>query len=117
MLVLIVDDDRDIHYFLRGFFRKSGIKTIHSETLQDAKGKLADQPSFILLDNQLPDGLGIEFIPQIQALAPNAVIIVMTAYMPLKSKREAIEQGVDLFIEKPFSFDEIKNLFSGVLQS
>lgn len=117
ILVLIIDDDSDIHYFLHRFFRKAGINTLHSETLSDAKSKLVARPSYIFLDNQLPDGLGIDFIPQLQALAPGAVIIVMTAYMPSKIKNEALNRGVDYFIEKPFSLDQIQQLIGPVLQS
>lgn len=115
--ILVVDDDSDIHYCLRVFFRKSGIKTIHSETLNDAKNKIITQPLYIFLDNQLPDGRGIDFIPQIKATAPDSVIVIMTGYMPAKSKLEALDKGADYFIEKPFSFDQIKSLFNEVLQN
>jgi DNA-binding NtrC family response regulator len=116
-LILIIDDDIDIHYFLKRFFRKAGVNTLHAETLNDAKSKLLAQPSYIFLDNQLPDGLGLDFIPQIQALSPGAVIIVMTAYMPTKIKNEASKRGVEFFIEKPFSLDQIHQLIAPVLQS
>lgn len=114
ILVLIIDDDNDIHYFLKRFFRKAGINSLHSTNLQDAKTKLEAQPSYIFLDNQLPDGLGIDFIPQLQALAPAAVIVFMTAYMPSKVKNEAFNRGADLFIEKPFSLDQIQSLMGQV---
>lgn len=116
IIVLIIDDDCDIHFFLKRYFRKKGIKTLHSETLGDAKSKVLLKPAFVFLDNQLPDGLGIDFIPQIQALASNAVIVIMTAYMPQKTKNEAIDKGVDHFLEKPFSFEQIQEVFDQVLQ-
>lgn len=37
IFVLIIDDDNDIHYFLKRFFRKAGLNTIHSYNLNDAK--------------------------------------------------------------------------------
>lgn len=117
ILVLIIDDDCDIHFFLKRYFGKMGIKTLHSETLGDAKSKVLLKPAFVFLDNQLPDGLGIDFIPQIQAVASNAVIVIMTAYMPQKTKKEAFDKGVDHFIEKPFSFEQIQEVFGQVLQS
>lgn len=116
ILVLIVDDDCDIHFFLKRFFRKAGISTLHSETLHDAKAKLLARPSHIFLDNQLPDGLGIEFIPLLQSLAPDAVIIIMTGYLPSKVRTEALNKGVDYFIEKPFSLEQIQNILGQVLQ-
>lgn len=79
--------------------------------------QLEARPSYIFLDNQLPDGLGVDFIPQLQVMAPDAVIVVMTAYMPLKVKNEAINKGVDFFIEKPFSLDQIEGLLGQVTSS
>jgi DNA-binding response OmpR family regulator len=116
-LVLIIDDDCDIHFFLKSFFRKMGMRTLHAETLKEAKSKVLANPSFIFLDNQLPDGLGVDNIPQFQSLASNAVIVVMTAYMPQETKNQAIAEGVDFFIEKPFSLGQLREVIGQVMQS
>ncbi len=116
-LILIIDDDCDIHFFLRRFFRKLGMKTLHAETLEDAISKVQYKPSFIFLDNQLPDGLGIDFIPQLQSLASDAIIVVMTAYMPPETEQQAIARGAQHFIEKPFNFGDLLEVFGKVMQS
>lgn len=111
LMILIIDDDLDIHALLRFYFKKNGIETFHATTIQEAKSKISlTKPSIILLDNQLPDGTGIEIIPFLKEKAPKAMIIATTAYLPAPSRKLALEYGADFFLEKPFSCDQIKNL-------
>lgn len=111
LMILIIDDDCDVHALLRLYFKKNGVTTFHATTIREAKSKIAEtNPSFILLDNQLPDGTGIDLIPFLKEKAPEAMIIATTAYLPAQSRKIALEYGADFFLEKPFSCDQIKSL-------
>jgi DNA-binding response OmpR family regulator len=111
VLILIIDDDCDMHALLKFFFKKKGIMTFHATTLKEAKLRIGQvKPRYILLDNQLPDGKGIDFIPFLKVKLPDSVIIATTAYLPVESKKKAMINGADFFLEKPFSCDQIKDL-------
>jgi DNA-binding response OmpR family regulator len=116
--VLIIDDDDDIYFFLSTILKKKDIRSVHARSLEEGKSRIRSrQPPFIFLDNQLPDGSGIGFLPQLRILAPDAVIIAMTALLPEKSRIDAFYKGADYFLEKPFSKDQINDLIEQVLHN
>ncbi|HYT61915.1 MAG TPA: response regulator [Haliangiales bacterium] len=56
---------------------------------------------FFVVDIQLPDGCGIDFLPEIAARNPGAGVAIVTA-MPLpKYRQQASDFGVLHFMEKP----------------
>jgi len=56
---------------------------------------------FFVVDIQLPDGCGIDFLPEIAARVPGAGVAIVTA-MPLpKYRQQASDFGVLHFMEKP----------------
>jgi two-component system, OmpR family, response regulator len=58
------------------------------------------------LDNKLPDGLGIDFISYIKENYPSVKIIMISGYAPA-AKDVALEKGADLFLEKPFTREQL----------
>lgn len=69
-------------------------------------------PDWIFIDNNLPDGKGIQAIRQIRDVHPNkrAKVVMMSAMTNLKE--EAFRNGADFFLDKPISFVEVKNIFT-----
>ena len=58
----------------------------------------------VILDNNLPDGKGMDLIPRIRKAMPKIKIIAMSA---LGVKPLAMAAGASYFIEKPVSLNEI----------
>lgn len=114
--VLIIDDDPDICSLFESFFKSLHLSTISANTLREAVIKL-DQfvPAFIILDNSLPDGKGIDFINYVVTNCPSVKIIVCSAD-DLKEELEKRAAKVHLILKKPFMFKELHSidLFSGV---
>lgn len=106
MRMLIVDDETDIQLLLKRYFRKAGFETRSAGTLQDARGLVGPdwRPDIVLLDINLPDGLGTEFIPYLEAEAPAARIVIVSAY--LQQVRQD-EWSVHAFLPKPFLVEEL----------
>jgi len=76
--------------------------------LEDAKIALKNNtPPIIFLDNHLPDGLGIDFISYVKTNYPNTKIIMITAHDTPEDRTKAVQQGVDMFLGKPFTKDAI----------
>ncbi|HEY0580078.1 MAG TPA: response regulator, partial [Candidatus Nitrosocosmicus sp.] len=63
-------------------------------------------PSVIILDNKLPDGYGIDFISYVKNKYPQIRIIMITGF-DASAKDVAIENGADIFLEKPFTRDQL----------
>lgn len=105
---LIVEDEIDICFLLTGILRKKHLQTTFVNTIHEAKTVLAiKHPYIVFLDNNLPDGYGVDFIQQIKKNHPSTRIVVITADDTLANKNKAIKAGADFFIGKPFSRDAI----------
>jgi DNA-binding response OmpR family regulator len=106
---LIIDDEEDICILLSTFLRKKNIDTHYSFTLKEGMDKLRQLiPTILFLDNNLPDGSGIDSVPMIRNLYPDLKIIIISAMTTLKER--AFENSADGFIDKPISFDSIQQL-------
>lgn len=57
----------------------------------------------VILDKQLPDGNGLELIPEIKSENPNAVIIILTADNDFSSVKRCITAGADDYVVKTSS--------------
>ena len=64
-------------------------------------------PDVVLLDNRLPDGLGVEAITELKALQPDAKIVVLTASAEDSMLVTATEAGCAGFILKTSPLDEL----------
>jgi two-component system, OmpR family, response regulator len=70
-------------------------------------------PSIIILDNKLPDGFGVDFISYVKKKYPSIKIIMISG---LTSARDvAMENGADVFLDKPFSMDEFNKAIDQLL--
>jgi two-component system OmpR family response regulator len=105
--VLIVEDEGEMCLLLNILLDDENMELDHVKNLLDASEYLKQrQPAVILLDNKLPDGFGVDFISYIKQNYPAIRIIMISGYDNSVAD-VALENGADLFIEKPFSRDEI----------
>lgn len=73
-----------------------------ARTLKEGRPLLTERKfQMCVLDIQLPDGLGIDFLHDIQATTPEACVVILTG-VPLPHYREQAEAfGILHFLEKP----------------
>jgi two-component system OmpR family response regulator len=115
--VLIVDDELDICYLLSGILKQRNFRTGFVNSLSDAVSALRTEvPSLLVLDNHLPDGFGLDFIPFVKQNYPDTKVIMITAHDGSLERKQACDGGVDLFIAKPLNRkminDAIDKLYS-----
>lgn len=110
--VLIVEDESrlaELHaeFIRRHFnFRAVGIAT----TLADARTMLQMlSPHLVLLDNFLPDGLGIELFENIVARNHECHVIFITAASDMDTCSKAIRFGAFDYIIKPVSYERLQH--------
>ena len=79
-----------------------------ASTLAQAKNLVATTaPDVVLLDHQLPDGLGVDSIADLRAIRPQANIVVLTAAAEDSMLVAATEAGCAGFILKTSPLDEL----------
>ncbi|MHB1024468.1 MAG: sigma-54-dependent transcriptional regulator [Desulfobacteria bacterium] len=87
----------------------------------DAEGAVAaariDPPDLVLLDLGLPGMSGIEAIPVFRAIAPEILIVVITAYEDVKSVVSAMKGGAYDYVVKPLDIDTLEISIGNALES
>lgn len=114
--ILIVDDEVDICYLLSRNLAKRDFITTCAHTLADAEKMIKQEgPSILLLDNHLPDGLGINFINKIKYKYPELKIVMITAHDSPQERSRAYNSGVSFFLSKPFTITEVNRVIDVLL--
>jgi two-component system OmpR family response regulator len=113
--ILIVEDDGDICLLMEIILQSSDITIKRAKTLAAAQEALEeDQPDIVLLDNRLPDGFGVDFIPRIKNNYP-AVKVVMITGVDHAAQDLALEVGADAFLRKPFTQQQLQQVIRNLL--
>ncbi len=105
--VLIIEDEGDMCLLLNLILDGEDFELDHVQTLLAADEYLQkESPAIIILDNKLPDGFGIDFITYIKQKYP-AIKIIMISGFDAAAKDVALENGADIYLEKPFTRAQI----------
>jgi DNA-binding response OmpR family regulator len=103
--VLVVEDEGEMGLLLNIMLNEKNFELDYVNNLLSADEYLQkEEPSVIILDNKLPDGFGVDFISYIKKKYSDIKIIMISGFAAAKDV--ALENGADLFFEKPFSKDE-----------
>ena len=104
--VLVVEDEGEIGLLLNIILNENDFELDYVKNLSSADEYLQkEQPSVIILDNKLPDGFGVDFISYIKKKYAAIKIIMISGFS--SARDVALENGADIFMEKPFSKDEL----------
>ena len=106
---LIVDDETDICYLLSSILRERNVQAIFAGSLHEADQILERDkaPPIIFLDNHLPDGTGLNYVRKIKKNHPLCKVVMITAHDNISDRENALIEGVDFFIGKPFSRESV----------
>jgi DNA-binding response OmpR family regulator len=105
--VLIVEDEGDMCLLLNIILNDTDLELDHVQSLLAADEYLQKElPSIIILDNKLPDGFGVDFITYLKQKYPSIKIIMISGF-DAAAKDVALENGADIYLEKPFTRDQI----------
>jgi DNA-binding response OmpR family regulator len=109
--ILIIDDEQELCLLLEAFLSKKSKAIDSCHTLASGFEKFIQMsPDLLILDHNLPDGLGIDYISRFKAAKANIQIVLISAMSNLRN--EALEKGADHFIEKPISFGQLNKILS-----
>ena len=107
--LLLVDDEPKLTEFLKVELEVEGYEV---EVAADgASGLIALRgepgPDLVLLDWNLPDFTGLDICRRIRATGMTVPVLMLTGYDEVKDKVEALDAGVDDYLVKPFSIEEL----------
>lgn len=122
--IFIIEDDRALAQGIALALKNNDIDVTVSSSLKGAREKLSSHTyDLILLDINLPDGNGLEFLTQIRENV-SAKIIMLTANDMETDVVAGLEMGADDYITKPFSLailrarvnTQLRKTVSGIIQ-
>jgi DNA-binding NtrC family response regulator len=100
--LLIIEDDPALREMLSLHFEDQGMRVCQAANCHQGRELMArETPDVVLLDQQLPDGLGIDLLPELLLTRPRTQIVMMTGQHDLELAIEAIKLGAADFIHKP----------------
>lgn len=106
--VLIVDDEIDLCSMIKLFLTKKNYDVHTAHTLNDGFEKMqALVPDALLLDNNLPDGMGWKHAEIIHEKYPNMHITLISAYQTSKEIKANLGNSINI-LEKPLSLRDIE---------
>jgi two-component system chemotaxis response regulator CheY len=107
--ILIVDDNELTRSLLQVILRSAEYQVIGEAA--DAQTGLAKakawHPDIVLLDNNMPNGQGIDIIVPIKQALPKTVILMVTAQGDDVMVKAAMERGASGFVIKPFNTESV----------
>jgi two-component system KDP operon response regulator KdpE len=105
--ILVVDDEPQIHRFLKPALTAAGYDPLQAMTGAEAERLAATSaPDLMILDLGLPDKDGKEVIRSLRGWS-KLPIIVLSARDQEIEKIEALDLGADDYLEKPFGIGEL----------
>ncbi len=101
--IMVVDDTEGVRDLIGVILQRAGHEAIPKASAAELLASFADaQPDVILLDLVLPDGDGLELLPQIKKQWPDTEVIVLTGHATFDVAVEATKRGAYHFQNKPF---------------
>ncbi|NQU48366.1 MAG: sigma-54-dependent Fis family transcriptional regulator [Planctomycetes bacterium] len=106
--ILVVDDEQMIRWSLRAGFEDAGAIVEEAANLAEARRRLDEEwPDLLLLDQRLPDGLGMDLLSEVLEKDGELPVLMITAYGSFDAAVDAIQAGAQDYVGKPFDLDEI----------
>lgn len=105
--ILVVDDEPQIHRFLRPALEAAGYAVERADTAAGGLRLAASRaPDAVLLDLGLPDLDGLDALARLRGFSA-VPVIVLSAREREADKIAALDGGADDYVEKPFGVGEL----------
>lgn len=103
--VLIVEDDPSLRLLCRVNLELENYRVVEAPTLTRAKElATAEELDVVLLDLHVGDQDGLEFLPTLRELCPDAAVCLLSGTSETDPPRL---DGVSAFVRKPFELEEL----------
>ena len=117
VLVLVVDDERDVEDLFRQQFRRelrSGLFLMDfAYSAPEALARIAKPNDvhliLLLSDINMPEMTGLELLPKVRELRPDVPVVMITAYGDNDTRAKALKAGAAGFFTKPIDFKLLRD--------
>jgi DNA-binding NtrC family response regulator len=114
--LLIVDDDQPARYGMRRALEERYSISEAASVAEARRAAAAEPPDLILLDIEMPQESGLDFLRELKTKGNKAAVIMITAYGSEKVAVEAMKSGAYDYLPKPFEVDELRLVVAKALE-
>ncbi len=105
--ILLVDDDAVFRATMSALLEDEGYRVETATHAVEALEKVGAHPvDLVISDLRMPGTDGLELLPQLLAVRPDLVVIMVTGFATVESAIEAMRRGAFDFVRKPCPHDE-----------
>lgn len=117
MKVLLIEDERVLAEGIANHLTKEGLicETVFSYTAGVEKIHLYEYDC-IIIDINLPDGIGFDLIEALKTAKSTAGIIVISARNAVEDKIKSLDLGSDDYLTKPFHLSELNARIKSIMR-
>ncbi len=115
--ILIVDDSRTSRKILKGILESEGYEVVGEATNgQEGYDRYVElKPDVVTMDITMPVLDGIEALKKIKGEYPDAKVVMVTAAGQKTKMVEAVQNGANEFVSKPFEPEQLKKIIDKVI--
>ncbi len=107
--LLLVEDNESALFAYSRYLSKEGYTTKSATDLKEARTAIAAEHfDAVLLDLNLPDGNGLDWIEELRRDHEAIAIIVITGTSDIPTAVRAMKYGADNFLPKPIEMEDLK---------
>ncbi len=115
--LLLIDDEESFRKLTARELGRNGIRVTGVNTLGEARRALAESTfDAVLLDMRLPDGNGLDLLPEIKENHPNTEVILLTAFGTVPEAIQAMKHGAYDFLAKPCKLAELEAVLGKAME-
>jgi DNA-binding NarL/FixJ family response regulator len=117
--VFVCDDAPAFRDLLRMALEMDGSLAVVGEA-EDGSGldALAEAaPDVVLLDLNMPELGGLDALPRLRELAPQARVVVLSSFSAEEKEAAALAAGADRYVDKRESFGRIRDIVHEVISA
>jgi DNA-binding response OmpR family regulator len=110
MKILIVDDEAHIRQMMRLALEASGYDVIEASGGEEGLERFGDGAGIgaVVLDQKMPGIDGLETLAQVRKRAPDAAVLMVTAFASIELAVDAMKLGAADFLRKPMTPEALR---------
>lgn len=115
MKILLLEDDTTITFAIQRYFENAGYSVQCAHTLVQTENLVLEEYDLAILDINLPDGNGLEYLRYLRSFS-SIPVLMLTVKDGEQDVLKGFREGADDYITKPFSLAILKARVENVLK-
>lgn len=104
--ILIVDDSLTVRMDVKELVEEAGYPAATASTLAEARDAFSDEVGLIVLDVQLPDGDGVDFMIEVRR-SSDVPIVMLSTEADVRDRVRGLTHGASAYVGKPYAHDTL----------